>query len=182
MRKLNRTKKPLSERRLPPPRFVVLGENYTITADSTPVYDGWGWDDYWEAPDWMTWHAAMKKKYGLNEANRRFIKAYHEASQFAANYGWRTFNTEFINYAKLNGFYDGLFEGLLGLVGKTTSGATNVANKALDVTNAAVDNAASAASTTTKIMKYAIPVLIAGVLVGGGVIAYKYVKAHKPAA
>jgi hypothetical protein len=35
----------------------------TITADSKPDYDDWGWDDYWDIEDWMKWHKELCKRY-----------------------------------------------------------------------------------------------------------------------
>ena len=34
-----------------------------ITADSTPVLDGWGWDDYWDSEDWIQWYKLLLKRY-----------------------------------------------------------------------------------------------------------------------
>ncbi len=50
--------------------------NDPTRADATPDYDGWGIDSWWTANDWMTWHRTLKARYGLDEANRRFITAW----------------------------------------------------------------------------------------------------------
>lgn len=40
-----------------------------ITADSKPIYNGWGWDNYWTCNQWILWHEELEKEYGLQEAN-----------------------------------------------------------------------------------------------------------------
>ena len=40
-----------------------------IKADSKPIYNGWGWDDYWTCEQWVLWHEELLKAHGLQEAN-----------------------------------------------------------------------------------------------------------------
>jgi hypothetical protein len=87
-----------------------------ITAQSSPDYDGWGPDTYWRCNEWIQWHQALKNAYGLTEANTKFITAYHKAGFGAASYDCRTFNQEFRTYARQNGFFDALFEGIGSLM------------------------------------------------------------------
>jgi hypothetical protein len=115
---------------------------FEINADSTPILDGWGWGDYWGVNDWIDWHKANVKKYGLNVANEKLIKEYHKATMFAASYDWRTFNPTFIKYAKENGFYNALYSGLGGLIAKPLGSAVNVVNKAAEVVTTGTDKAA----------------------------------------
>lgn len=128
---------------------------YTITADSIPDYDEWGPDDYWSCADWITWHKAMKSKYGKDEANRRFLSAFHQAGFLASSYDCRSFNSEFRQYSKDNGFYDGLYDGLAVI--------TQPIGVGTDVVNAAgqtVSNISQGISNTSKAAKYAIPAVI----------------------
>ncbi len=83
-----------------------------ITASSTPNYDEWGWDDYWNCEDWLQWHRALKAAHGLDAANYTFITAYHQASFGAASFDCRTFNSAFREYARQNGFHDALYLGI----------------------------------------------------------------------
>lgn len=129
-----------------------MAETWVINADSTPDLDDWGWDDYWGPGEWIKWHAAMKKKYGRDEANYRLVKAYNEASMGAANYDWRTFNTDFKNYAKKEGFYNGLFEGI-GAIAKPISTGVTVVDAAGNV----VDSTTTGITRTAKILKWALP-------------------------
>lgn len=45
-----------------------------ITADSTPVLDGWGWDDYWDSEDWIQWYKLLLKKYGSYNKKTNYKK------------------------------------------------------------------------------------------------------------
>ena len=62
-----------SVKRTPPGR---IGKVWTITADSTPILDGWGWDDYWGCAEFKNWHASNVKKYGVEAANDKFMVAW----------------------------------------------------------------------------------------------------------
>lgn len=149
--------------------------NYIITADSHPDLDDWGLDDYWGPENWIDWHKKMKTSYGLDEANKRLVTAYHEATFGAASFDWRTFNSTFKKYAKDNGFYDALYDGLGGLLGKVSSviatgtqQTANAAEKVIDTAGNVVDNAGDALSNTTSVLKWVIPVIVILVLIGVG--------------
>lgn len=36
---------------------------FTITAESKPILDGWGYDDHWSLVDWINWHKALRNKF-----------------------------------------------------------------------------------------------------------------------
>ena len=77
----------------------------------------------------MTWHRSLKAKYGLDEANARFINAWQKQGLFSAPLDARSFDTSFRDYAKANGFFDALYYGLGALVkpiGTTTDVITGV--------------------------------------------------------
>lgn len=131
-----------------------------ITADSVPVLDGWGWGDYWSADNWMEWHKRLVEKYGLQKANEKFITAYHKAGIGAASYDWRTFNRAFINYAKANGFYQALFEGVGGLIGQ-------VASATYGAVSGAADLAAGAGELAKTVSKF-----LPAILIGAAVLAF----------
>ncbi len=117
----------------------------TITAYSTPDYDDWGPDTYWDCYDWMTWHQKMVPVFGLDEANRRFIEAFHNAGQFSNNFDCRSFNSDFRDYAKQNGFYEALYAGLAGLIVKPIGWGTD---------------AVSTAGSAINIVKSVVPLLL----------------------
>ena len=125
--------------------------------EATPDFDDWGWDDYWEIEDWVTWHGAMKAKYGLTQANSNFLKAWHEQGFGASPYNARTFNTSFRDYAQENGFYEGLFDAATGLILRPAAAIIEEAPKAVENVVTGVSNAASAT-------KWIIPVVIFGVI------------------
>lgn len=151
---------------------------YSINADSKPILDGWGWDEYWMPEDWIEWHTMNKKKYGKEAANNKLIKEYHKASFGAASYDWRTFDTTFKNYAKLNNFYDGLFSGLGGAIMKPINTAASAADTVITSAGNVVENTAKGAEKTSKVIKYGLPIL--GVATGLGLIAYGYNRWIKP--
>ena len=65
-----------------------MATNFTINADSTPVYDGWGWADYWQCDDWINWHKAMVVKYGDKVADERWANAWLDGlSTLSGGYG-----------------------------------------------------------------------------------------------
>ena len=43
-------------------------------ADSHPDLDEFGWDDYWEFPQWQTWFNSNVSKYGKQKAQEKAIR------------------------------------------------------------------------------------------------------------
>lgn len=84
---------------------------YTITADSYPDYDDWGWDDYWSIADWQTFYDKLIEKYGADEGSRRWLDAWWRQSSFAS-----PVNNEnsIITWAKAKGLYKGTTFGTSG--------------------------------------------------------------------
>ncbi len=146
---------------------MAIGTGYVIAADSTPVLDGWGWGDYWGPSDWITWHKAMVKAFGLDEANHRFITAYGQAGFGASSYDWRTFDSDFKAYAKENGFYDALFVGVGGLIGRVASLGETAVEKTTTTATDVINNAGDAISSVSKIAKYVIPIIVIVVIIAG---------------
>lgn len=143
--------------------------NYTITADSTPNLDDWGWDDYWDAQDWMYWHSLMVDKYGLEWANRTFIQAYHSASFGADSYDWRTFNSDFRQYADENGFLDALYDGVLGVITQPIGGAIEIGENLGE----GISNVSEGVKKSSELISYLLPLLLLFVVVIGGFYVYK---------
>lgn len=123
------------------------------SASSTPDYDDWGWDEWWKASDWIRWHRALKASYGQDEANRRFIDAWDQQSNMAGPIDARTFDSAFRAYAKENGFYEALFSGSGALARPVAAGVTVV-----EAASEAVEDVASAVTTTSTAAKYLLPV------------------------
>lgn len=145
---------------------------YKIEWNSEPILDGWGWGDFWGPGDWMTWHKKLKEKWGLQRANEVFIEWYHKAGFGASSYDWRTFNDAFISYAKENGFYNGLFDGLAGLVMKNVNVVKDAAGTVIQAGGDVVQGASKTVSAIGKNMTtIVVIILILAVLIG---LAYSY--------
>ena len=111
----------------------MKGSGRTITAESTPVYDGWGFDDHWQCYDWIQWHKAMKRKYGLQKANDRFAEAWNKQSVWDKPYNWCKYDNEFSAYLKEQGMDAGhvvskVITGAEDLVDNTSDAAKSISN------------------------------------------------------
>jgi hypothetical protein len=131
-------------------------ENNPSVATSTPDYDDWGPDSWWTSSDWIIWHGALKRAYGLDEANRQFITAWENQSSLSAPIDARSFDEQFKNYARQNGFFDALFTGIGGLVGRVTSTTGDV----VAGTTGAVSDVAGAVGTVGTLSKYLLPAAV----------------------
>jgi len=128
------------------PKGGFAPANDPTKATSTPDYDGWGPDSWWTAQDWLTWHRALKNQFGLDEANRRFITAWQKQGIGASPLNARSFDSSFRNYAKANGFFDGLYYGL-GSIARPIGTTTDV-----------VAGVTKGIETTASLTKYLIPI------------------------
>ena len=120
--------------------------NDPTNADSKPDYDGWGPDSWWTANDWMTWHRALKSRFGLEIANTKFVNAWEQQGALSAPLDARSFDTTFRDYAKANGFFDALYYGLGALV-KPIGAVTDV-----------VSDVSTGISSTASLTKYIMPI------------------------
>jgi len=121
-------------------------ENSPTNPDATPDYDGVGWDSWWTSNDWMTWHRSLKARFGLDEANVRFINAWQKQTIGSTPLDARSFDTNFRDYAKANGFFDALYYGLGALV------------KPIGATTDVITGVTQGVSTVANLAKYVIPV------------------------
>lgn len=120
--------------------------NDPTNADSKPDYDGWGPDSWWTANDWMTWHRSLKARFGLDDANVRFVNAWQQQGALSAPLDARSFDTNFRDYAKANGFFDALYYGL-GALAKPIGATTDV-----------ITGVTQGVSTVANLAKFVIPV------------------------
>jgi hypothetical protein len=95
----------------------------------------------------MTWHKSLKLKYGLEEANSKFIIAWHKQSIGAGPIDARSFDSTFRDYAKDNGFLEDLYWGS-GFVAKPLGAAVDL-----------ITGISSGFSTTANISRYFVPVI-----------------------
>ena len=82
--------------------------DYASTPDWSYLFGGWNQDDF------ISWHKALIAQFGLDQANVIFLREWDNAPLFASQIAFRQQqpamdNGAFIQYAKDNGFYDGLF-------------------------------------------------------------------------
>lgn len=120
--------------------------NDPTNADAVPDFDGWGWDSWWTGTDWLTWHRALKARFGLEVANTKFINAWQQQTMGSTPLDARSFNTDFRAYAKANGFLDALYYGLGALV-KPIGAVTDV-----------VSDVSTGISSTASLTKYLLPI------------------------
>jgi hypothetical protein len=158
--------------------------SFNITANSVPVYDSWGWSDYWACEDWVTWFNAVKTRDGEATARQKFIDAWIDGLSTisggrgkapGSNYfvdsvpiDCRTFNANFRSFLDLYpDVKSAVFSGLGGTIGKVESTTVGTAETVVDAAGNIVKNAADSASTASTVLKYAIPVVIISALIGG---------------
>lgn len=145
-------------------------ENDPTKPDSVPDYDGFGYDSQWTAEDWLTWHRALKVKYGPDEANRRFITAW-QGGGFGEDppLDARSFNSAFRDYARANGFLDALYSGL-GALAKPLGTANDVLDGATAL--------GSGVKNSAKTLGFLLPALVLG---GLAFAAWYYMPKRRPA-
>lgn len=163
---------------------------FTITADSKPLYDTFGWADYWQCADWINWHKALVAKYGVDSANKTWADAWLDGVSTAGGgrgvapgsnavfdsvpLDCRTFNSGFRDYIKkYKALNDAVYSGIGGTIVKPIGAAVDIVGNASN----AVSNAGSTAENVTKTLKVVVPVVIVLAVAGGMWWAYnKYVK------
>ena len=94
----------------------------------------------------LTWHRSLKTRFGLDEANSRFINAWQKQGIGSEPLNARSFDTSFRDYAKANGFFDALYYGLGSLA------------KPIGVTTDVVSGVSAGISSTASLTKYIIPI------------------------
>jgi hypothetical protein len=132
---------------------------FSITADSTPALDTWGWADYWSCQEWMQWHRLNVQAYGRDVANSKFISAWSAQDAFASPYNWCKYDSGFTNYFKQQGID----------LGNIFSQVINAAGNVVD----AASNVTQTASNATDVLKWALPLAVIAALIIAGMWGYK---------
>lgn len=138
-----------------------------ITENTTPNLDDWGWDDFWDCQDWIEWHKIMKQKKGKQYADSKFLEWWNKQGFGAHALDCRSFNSNFKDYFKSENLYNALYDGI-GVVAQPIGAATDVVQAGSN----AVSNSAQAIENTSKTLKIAIPIVVIGTLIIGGIWAY----------
>ena len=158
---------------------AAQGPNDPNNPYATPDFDEWGWDDYWNSNEWLTWHTAMLNEFGQPEANDRFVNTWLSQSM---REGATLISPlladpdERIDWLLDNDFTDYL-KNYRTSSGQNMYDAITNGNKIIDTGNwldDAVENVAEgitgateSVSNTTKTLKWFLPVLVvlAGLLI-----------------
>lgn len=131
--------------------------SFTITADSEPVLDGWGWAEYWSVYDWIKWHSLNVIKYGRAKANDKFLTWWNAQSIDANPWTWGKYNPDFRAYLKK---YD-LLPSVTNFIADVVTGAGDVVSGATE----AVKDITEGAGTTIKTASMLLPIIFVVILV-----------------
>jgi len=132
-----------------------MGGNEIILYNDVPQLDGWGWGDYWNCSQWITWHKKNVEALGQEQANEKFIFYWDQQDTFSNPYNWCKYDSEFYLYFKNQGIDTGW------LVSKLFVGVDTLADGLPDL--------GKGLQTTFKLSKYILPIA----LIGFG-LAYTY--------
>ncbi len=132
---------------------------FVITADSTPVEDGWGWADYWTCADWVEWHKQLKAVHGPDESKRIWVAAWEAQSVDANPYNWCKYDSVATSYLKSNGIDIG------NIVSRLTNTVSTLSKTA--------DTTATVSADTANKLKFLIPIVILILLVLALLFIYK---------
>lgn len=147
-----------------------FAKDFPVDWNTTPILANplLFWNDWWSAKTWIDWHKKVAAKYGKDRANEVLIEHFTSAPFASPTTDFRTFDDNFIKYAKEQGFYDALFKGIGGLVGKTATAL----NKTVDATGNVVEAVGTGIETVGdlgaglfKNLKWIIIAVVIGVIV-----------------
>lgn len=161
--------------------------NWTITASSQPVYDSWGFGDYWGCPEWIEWYNQLKAVYGAQNADYIWSKAWLDGvSSISGGNGTapgsnyivdsvpldcRTFDSNFKSFLASNtNLNAAVYSGIGGLIAKPVGLSVDVVNGVVKFGS----NVIQGATTTSSILKYAIPALIIILFIFLIIFGFKY--------
>lgn len=155
---------------------------FSITSESSPLYDSFGTADFWTCEDWIKWRAELGKKYTSTEADYIWSKAWLDGVSVSAGgtgeapgsgyvfdsvpLDCRTFNTAFKDFLNNNpNLRSAVYSGIGGLIAKPLG-------LGVDVVKGVVEGVSNA----SKALKWIIPIVL--IIVIGGAIIYFGKKAN----
>jgi hypothetical protein len=145
---------------------------FSITADSKPVLDGWGWDsNYWSCDDWLSWHRLAAARYGVDKANQDFLTEWNKQTFGASTLDCRTINGSFREYIRSVGLLDALYDG--AIIAKPLGAASDVISSGSNVVSSVASGAENTINTIAKVAPILIVVVIAIALFLIGIYIYK---------
>jgi len=167
----------------------MASTNYTITADSTPVYKDWPWSSAWDCAEWIKFRSALGTKYTNEEADYLWSKFWLDGVSVvgggtgkAVGSGYitdsvplscRSFDENFKAFLDQNpNLKVAVFSGISGLIAKPISLVGTVIDGAGNIIGNTVQGASNASAT----LKWLIPTaLIIAVVIA---VIYFGKKAH----
>lgn len=134
-----------------------MATTWNITADSIPVLDEWGWDDYWGVYEWIDWYNKVKAKHSKVYADTLFKIYWNKQDTFANPYNWAKYDSDFRAFLSK----EGLLSSVTNVFADVVSAGTNVVSSGASAAQNVAEGVESAAKTT----KYILPVLLIVVVV-----------------
>lgn len=146
---------------------------FSINASSQPVYDTFGFADFWQCEDWMLWYSELRKVYSQQDSDYIWSKAWVDGVSSVSggngtapgsNYivdsvplDCRTFNENFKSFLNANtNLKSVVFTGIGGLIAKPIGLGVDVINGVITFGS----NTVKGITSVSTILKYAIPVTI----------------------
>lgn len=162
---------------------------FIITADSKPVYDSFGWSDYWNCQDWMKWHQLLVAKYGDKKADEIWANAWLAGvSKWGGGYGTaegttvvndgvpvecRSTNAIFKAYVNQRPVLKAaVFVGVGGFIGGLVSNGLSAVSSAGEL----VGDAGQGITKLAKMLRWVIPVVAVTALAYVGYRIYSVAK------
>lgn len=140
-------------------RIGLLFGGVPITAESIPVTDGWGIDDYWGCTEWIEWHRLNVLKYNAQQATIKFKQFWEQQDSLGA-------------HAQLFCPYDSVFHNYFKQYGLTFDPASGIYVTAENVFNNAGDLINNLGNTATFLSGLVKPVAVIA-LIGLAYYGYK---------
>ncbi len=144
----------------------------TVTAESIPDLDDWGWDDYWTCSDWQQWHVLRSAAYGKAQADVDFLYYWNQQSMGAHALDCRSFSTSFRSYFQSQNLLEALYDGALGVIASTIGAGTDV----ITGISSAVSSVGDGVKNSSKIISVIIPILLVLIAIAAIYYAYKHIK------
>ena len=146
------------------------------TWNIVPDYDEWGWDDWWNCDDWVTWHKQLKAHFGEERARLIWNYAYAQGTQGAGHLSCRTFDSGFRAYARENNLdtYASITIPLLPEV-------LNLSGSLFDLVNGVSETVSEVAGVfgNNKVIRVAVYTLLFGGIAYLGYRGYQSIKKNK---
>lgn len=136
---------------------------------ATPLFDEWGWGEYWDMNDWLAWHTALKEAYGQPAGNDAWVNAWNSRSGFFRTFGdvrgdWVAFNTTFRNHLQNHKTSTGIT--MLEAIQNPVGAIMGTGTETVGSVGESLGNVGTTLTNTTKTISWLLPVaLVAAIAV-----------------